>query len=258
VTGDLHLDESRLVERVSALGVAYSVRGNGTPIVLLHGWCLNGRLWEIQEEALLSDHTVLCVDLAGFGRSRRLAGPYSIRRHADDVGDLLDELELTDVVVGGFAYGGAVALQLAETNPSRLRRLVVIGIPSGATAPYDRMPRAMRRDWPDFARRSAEAICKQPQSEAKLAMLARMFGDTPLPVALETVGALSEFDPVSLAARVSVLTTFLHGANDDVVPVSVADTCVEAMSGAALVVVPDSGHLVLVDQPEAVTRVLEG
>jgi pimeloyl-ACP methyl ester carboxylesterase len=250
--------DARFVERTSALGVAYTSRGEGDPVVLLHGWCLNGRLWEIQEEALLGRHQVVCVDLAGFGRSRGLTGPYDISRHAADVAEILEELRVQDAVVGGFAYGGAVALELAATRPQRLKRMVVVGIPSGSTAPYDRMPRAMRRDWPDFARRSAEAICKQPQSAARIDALGRMFGDTPLPVALETVAVLGAFDPVPLAARVPVPTTFLHGAQDDVVPVAVAEACVAEMSDAQLVVVPDSGHLVLLDQPTAVSDALGG
>jgi pimeloyl-ACP methyl ester carboxylesterase len=249
---------SGVVDRVSDAGIAYTSRGQGPPVVLLHGWCLSGRLWEIQEEALLSDRSVLCLDLAGFGRSRNLSGPYNVERHAADVAALLDELPLDDVVVGGFAYGGAVALQLAASHPKRLARLVVIGIPSGATAPYDRMPRAMRRDWPDFARRSAEAICKQQHSEAKLAWLAQMFAATPLPVALETVAVLEQFDPTVLAADVAVPTTFLHGDLDDVVPVTVAEACVAAMPKAELTVVPESGHLVVVDQPAAVTAALLG
>lgn len=250
--------ETQFVERTSKLGVAYTSRGVGDPVVLLHGWCLNGRLWEIQEEALLRRHQVVCIDLAGFGRSRHLAGPYDIPRHAADVAEILEEIQIQDAVIGGFAYGGAVALQLAATRPDRVKRMVVVGIPSGSTAPYDRMPKAMRRDWPDFAKRSAETICKQPQSEARLDALARMFGDTPLPVAIETVGVLGAFDPVPLAARVSVPTTFLHGAQDDVVPVSVAEACVAEMSDAELILVPDSGHLVVLDQPTSVTNALDG
>lgn len=250
--------ESGLVDRVSDVGISYTSRGQGLPVVLLHGWCLSGRLWEVQEEALLGDRRVLCADLAGFGRSRNLAGPYDLERHASDLASLLDELSLEEVVVGGFAYGGAVALQLAASRPERLSRLVVIGIPSGATAPYDRMPRAMRRDWPDFARRSAEAICKQPQSDAKLAWLAQMFAATPLPVALETVAVLERFDPTLLAANVTVPTLFLHGELDDVVPVNVADACVAKMPEALLTVVPESGHLVVVDQPDVVTAALAG
>jgi non-heme chloroperoxidase len=251
--------ETGSVRRVGGVGVGgiwYTARGAGPAVVLLHGWCLSSRLWEVQEEALLGDHRVVCVDLAGFGRSSDLAGPYDIERHAADVAALLDEIEVDDAVVGGFAYGGAVAMQLAATRSERVRRLVVIGIPSGATAPYDRMPRSMRRDWPDFARRSAEAICKQQQSEVKNDWLAKMFGATPLPVALATVAVLETFDPVSLAPRVAVPTLFLHGADDDVVPVAVAEACVAAMPAATLTIVPESGHLVVVDQPDAVTGAL--
>jgi pimeloyl-ACP methyl ester carboxylesterase len=209
-----------------------------------------------QAEALRDNALVVALDLPGFGGSSGLAGPYDLARLAGDVGSLLEELELQDVVVGGFAFGASVAMTLAALSPARVRSLVLVGVPSGAYAPYARMPGAMRRDWPDFARRSARAICKQPQSEATFEWLERMFGSTPLPVAIETVGILESFDPLELAPVLEVPSVFVHGAEDDVVPVEVAQACVESMGDARLEVVQKCGHLVPLDQPAAMTAAL--
>jgi pimeloyl-[acyl-carrier protein] methyl ester esterase len=244
-------------ERFSARGIHYRVHGKGRPVICLHGWCLCSRLWLYLDEALAPDHLVVCPDLAGFGRSAHLAGPYTLRRLATDIAELLDELALEAPIVVAFAFGACVAMELAASRPRQLAGLVLIGVPSGSTAPYDRMPRAMRRDWPEFARRSAQAICKQPQSEATLAYLEDMFVGTPLPVALETVGVLERFEPDELAPKVRLPTLLIHGRNDDVVPVSVAATLAAAMPSARLEVVDDSGHLVPFDQTSAVTTLVQ-
>jgi pimeloyl-ACP methyl ester carboxylesterase len=239
----------------STNGLFYTVRGSGRPVVLIHGWCLSGRLWLYLEEDLATDHLVVCPDLAGFGRSE-LAGPYDLPRLAADVLSLVDDLALEAPVLVGFAFGAAVAMELAASSPGRVDGLVLIGVPSGETAPYDRMPKAMRRDWPDFARRSAAAICKQPQSEATLDWLERMFVSTPLPVAIETVGVLERFEPSALAPSLRDRSLFVHGRDDDVVPLAVAERCVAAAPDARLAIVEDSGHLVPYDQSSALAAIV--
>ena len=242
--------------RASARGLVYSERGTGQPVVLVHGWCLNRRLWMYQEEALAGERRVLCVDLPGFGDSAGLAGPYTLDRYAAELSELVREVSAEGAVVAGFAFGAAVAMAAAAEEPSCFGGLVLIGTPSAATAAYDRMPRAMRRDWPEFARRSALAICKQPHSEATLAWLAAIFEATPLPVALETVALLGGFEPVPLAPRVGVRSLLVHGAQDDVVPVDISQRCADAMPDARLEVVEDSGHLVVLDQKDRLTELI--
>lgn len=240
----------------SAEGVVYSDRGKGPLIVLLHGWCLSRGLWMYQEEALAGHHRVICPDLPGFGDSAALAGPYSLARYGETVARLLEEIGAMDATVVGFAFGAAVAMSAVADFGAHPARLVLIGVPSAATAQYTRMPRAMRRDWPEFARRSAQAICHQPQSDATLAWLSEMFGATPLPVALETVAVLAEFEPVAFARRVLTPTLLIHGADDDIVPLSVSQQCADLMPNASLEVVAESGHLVVLDQKERVAELI--
>ena len=241
---------SASVRGMSSQGLVYQRRGQGKPIVLLHGWCLNRRLWTYLEEALIDRFEVLTPDLAGFGESAGLAGPYTLERYAADVGAWLDEIDLTEATIVGFAFGAAVAMALAARGSKRLARLVLIGVPSAHTAPYDKMPKAMRRDWPLFAQRSAEAICHKTLSEPSRDWLASMFGGTPLPVAVATCELLGKFDPLDMAAQVRVPSLLLHGDHDTIVPVEVSRACAERILNARLEIVPDSGHLVVIDQKE--------
>ena len=244
-----------LSEQISARGIAYSSRGTGPPAILLHGWCLSRGLWMYQEASLLEAHRVICPDLAGFGGSRGLAGPYGLERQADEVEMLLEELGVARAAVVGFAFGAAVAMELAA-RPGVVERAVLIGVPSAAHAAYRKMPRAMRRDWPEFARRSAVAICHREQSQAALGWLATMFAGTPLPVALETVEVLAEFEPLPLAGRLRAPALFVHGELDGVVPVSVSEECAAAAPEARLEVVPGAGHLVPIDAPAELDAIL--
>ena len=164
----------------TSTGMVFHTRGDGRPLVLLHGWCLNRKLWLYAEEALADDFRVVTPDLPGFGQSEYLAGPYSLMRYGDDLRVLLAEAGLRDAVLVGFAFGAAVALECAAKSPDNVRAVVAIGVPSSRCSPYTRMPRAMRRDWPDFARKSARALFHTPQSEATLLWLESMFASAPL------------------------------------------------------------------------------
>src|ERR1700736_1335424 len=104
----------------TAEGMVYESRGTGRPVVLVHGWCLSGQIWIYLGEQLARNHRVICPDLPGFGRSDDLAGPYDFARHADSISALLEELDLHDAVMLGFAYGAGVVMTAAARDPTRI------------------------------------------------------------------------------------------------------------------------------------------
>ena len=237
-------------------GLVYERRGSGRPIVFLHGWCLNGRLWTYEEELLAGSHDVIVPDLPGFGRADARVGPYVLDRYVADVQALLAELDLTDAVLVGFAFGAAVAMGVAAADDSRLAGLVLIGVPSAAHIPHARMLASMRRDWPDFARRSARVVCRKPQSEATLHWLERMFGGTRLPVAVETFGTMTAFHAPDLAALIGVPTLYVHGMDDDFAPMPIVEQCIAVAPDARLATIEDCWLLVPFYQPERFRELL--
>lgn len=239
------------VRHVSTRGLEYERRGAGRPLIFLHGWCLNRRMWLYAEEAFAASHDVITPDLAGFGGSAGLAGPYSFARHADDLLALIAELDLDRPVLAGFAYGAAVAMEAAARPGAGIAGVVAVGAPSAAASPYARMPRAMRRDWPDFARRSAEALFHARPSQATLDWIAAMFAAAPLPVAIEAVGDLARFVPEEAAPRVPAPQLFVQGAQDAVSPLATGQACAAAAPDGRLAVIEDCGHLIVIEAKEA-------
>jgi pimeloyl-ACP methyl ester carboxylesterase len=204
-------------------------------------------MWTYEEELLAADHDVITPDLPGFGRSDGVAGPYDLPSYADSVQALLAELELDDAVLVGFAFGAAVAMSAAVRDDTRIAGLVLVGVTSGARFPAEKMIRSMRRDWPDFARRSAQVLCTR-HSDATTSWLEGMFGATALPVAVEAAGLLGEFEPEPLAPALTMPALFLHGAGDDVTPVSLSESCAALAPRGRAQVLGDCGHLAVLDQ----------
>lgn len=80
--------------------------GSGQPVVLIHGYPLNGDSWERQERMLLrAGYRVITYDRRGFGRSDKPTTGYDYDTFAADLDALLGHLDLTNIVLGGFSMG---------------------------------------------------------------------------------------------------------------------------------------------------------
>jgi non-heme chloroperoxidase len=107
----------------------YEDRGRGHPVVLIHGYPLNGRSWERQERALLAaGYRVITYDRRGFGLSSQPTIGYDYDTFAADLGALLEHLALTDVVLVGFSMGsGEVTRYLGRYGSARVRKAALLG-----------------------------------------------------------------------------------------------------------------------------------
>src|SRR4051812_32630744 len=102
--------------------------GSGSPVVLLHGWPLDGRSWEPQIHPLLeAGHRVINYDRRGFGRSSRPAGGYDFDTLAADLDKVLTELDVHDATLIGFSLGTAeLARYIGMHGTDRLNGCVFI------------------------------------------------------------------------------------------------------------------------------------
>lgn len=110
----------------------FSDKGNGPPLLLLHGFAQNSYAFRFIAPELASEHRVLCVDLKGFGESPKPRGAgYSIYHQALSLLALIDELQLHDLAIIGHSFGGGTALALSlllqARDPGRQTALVHIG-----------------------------------------------------------------------------------------------------------------------------------
>ena len=108
--------------------------GSGQAVVLIHGWPLNGRMWESQVNALTAaGYRVVTYDRRGFGQSGKATGGYDYDTFASDLNDLLESQELTNVVLVGFSMGGGeVARYIGRYGEGRVARAVL----AGAVTPF--------------------------------------------------------------------------------------------------------------------------
>jgi non-heme chloroperoxidase len=109
--------------------IHYEDHGSGRPVVLIHGYPLNGNSWERQERELLAHgHRVITYDRRGFGRSSQPTVGYDYDTFAADLKALLDHLDLRDVTLAGFSMGsGEVVRYLGTYGSQRVRSIALLG-----------------------------------------------------------------------------------------------------------------------------------
>jgi non-heme chloroperoxidase len=116
-------------ENSTPIEIYYEDHGSGSPVVLIHGWPLNGASWEKQTAALLAaGHRVITYDRRGFGASSQPTVGYNYDTFAADLDALLTTLNLTDVSLVGFSMGtGEVTRYIGKYGTKRVRKAVLIG-----------------------------------------------------------------------------------------------------------------------------------
>ena len=116
-------------ENTTDIEIYYEDHGTGQPIVLIHGYPLNGHSWERQERVLLAaGYRVITYDRRGFGQSSQPTIGYDYDTFAGDLNALLDHLQVDDVVLCGFSMGtGEVTRHLGTYGSARVRKAVLMG-----------------------------------------------------------------------------------------------------------------------------------
>lgn len=236
---------------------------DGAPVLVL-GASLGttGAIWQPQLPALAQRFRVVRYDHRGHGRSPAPDGAYRIEDLGGDVLGLLDGLGADRVHLAGISIGGAVAAWVAATAPERVDRLALL-----ATSPRFGTPRlwveraaavraggtaaiadAVVGRWftPGFAVRHAAVV-----SWVRQQLVA-----TPAEPYAGCCAALEQLDLSPLLPSIAAPTLVLAGADDPVSPPEHGHQLASAIPDATIQVLPESAHLLNVEQPEPVSRAL--
>jgi non-heme chloroperoxidase len=116
-------------ENGAPIEIYFEDHGSGDPVVLIHGYPLNGDSWERQERELLAGgYRVIRYDRRGFGKSSRPTVGYDYDTFAADLNVLLEHLDVNDVVLAGFSMGtGEVTRYLGTYGSKRVRKAALLG-----------------------------------------------------------------------------------------------------------------------------------
>ena len=247
---------------VNGATLNYEERGTGTPLVLLHGFPLDSRIWREQIAGLSDRFRVIAPDLRGFGQSKS-NDSFSMESLADDVHALLADLQALPCILGGLSMGGYVALAYAKKYPNDLRGVALIDTKAeGDTAEG----KAGREKMIELARtQGTEAVAEQmmpkmlapdadktrPQVKRELDQI--MNAQTPLTIEHALAAMRDRPDLVASLASIAVPTLVIVGEHDAITPPAGAEKMSKAIPKNTYVVIRGAGHMSPMEQPQQVT-----
>jgi pimeloyl-ACP methyl ester carboxylesterase len=236
-------------------------------LVLLHAFPLSARMWEPQHALVARGWRVVMPHLRGFDcATPDGATVSSLDDYAADVADLVEALGIERAVVGGLSMGGYVSLALyrnapqlfhglilastradADTAEARNNRLRLIGLADagGAAAIADDMlPRLL----------GATSAATQPELVERVRSLATATRPEPLQAALRAM--MTRHDSTTMLPTIAVPTLVVAGDEDTLIPPDVGARMAAAIPQALFASIPEAGHLVSLEQPQAFNAAL--
>lgn len=247
--------------------IAVHIAGNGPPLLLLHGFPLDHRMWAFQEP-LADAATLVMPDLRGFGESRAAAPIESIRQLADDCAEVIAAIDRGGrAVVCGLSMGGYVAEHVAVHHPDLVRGLILVDTRVEADT---EAARAGRRDLAERVARVGSRIAAEAMVPKLLAATSDQRRRSPIAdrlyqMILEADAATIQQALAALADRpdmtepmraVRVPTLLVVGKEDSITPPEVMRSIAQVMPQSSLTVLPGCGHMTPMEDPDAFNRLV--
>jgi pimeloyl-ACP methyl ester carboxylesterase len=255
--------------------VHFERSGSGPTLVLLHGFGGSTYSWHAVTPALAAPFDVIAIDLNGFGYTQRPdeSSAYTLDAQVELVEGVCAALGVGAAHVVGHSYGGGVALLLAERHPERVASIVLVdgGWTGSATVRGGTVPRCLRPLFLTMFKafflnagtvRNAllEAVHDDSVVTTELVAeyLKRLRVDG-LDAAFHGLNAAAEhgFPAIDLE-QVTQATLILWGEEDRVITIEAAELLLEALPQARLVRFPETGHLLMEEQPERLVDEVTG
>lgn len=265
----------QLPARASHLGceLAYWTRGDGPPVFFIQGTGLHGNGWLPQIESLSADHTCVWFDNRGMGLSHPPgSAAITVEQMASDALTVLDAARLQQVHVVGHSLGGCIAIELALSQPERVRSLSLLCTsadgPGLVRLDGETVWRGLRMQIGTLSSRRRAflelVLTRAEQHSGDSDRIARelepLFGHdlalTPA-IVLKQVQAMRRWNALERAAALRGIPTLVVGAAQDRIarPELVRETAA-AIPGAKLVELPDAAHGVTVRAPRVINDLL--
>jgi len=223
-------------------------------LIFIHGAGGSGLLWKDQLEALADAANTVAVDLPGHGRS---AGPgrTRIEDYASGLSAWVEAVDLPRPLPCGFSMGGAIALRLLIDRPERWAGGILVS--TGARLKV--MPailEAIERNYPAYLELMRSVAASEKTRPETMQAFFEEVAKCPPEVALGDFQACNGFDAMAGISKIPIPVLVAAGNDDRLTPPLYARFLKDRIPGSRLSLIPEAGHHLPLEQPEALNRAI--
>lgn len=235
--------------------IAFRRAGQGPAVLLIHSLGLDGGLWASTLEALSDRFTLVAMDCRGHGASSNRGG-FTVAAVANDARTLMEALGHARFHVVGMSMGGLMAVHLAALTPASVLSLVLAGaygsVGDGAPARIaTTRARLATCSMADFGRSYADDTLLPAAGAAARDRVADTIGAMTARDYIDTIESILTDDVTPLLAHITAPTLVLTGSSDFRAPIAKGQALAQGISGARFEIMPEAGHLAVLDVPDA-------
>lgn len=245
--------------KIKGLRIAFERKGQGPPLVLLHGALSDSQTWRRQLDELSDEFTVVAWDAPGCGRSVDPPETFRLPDYADCLAAFIEEISLDQPHVLGLSFGGGLALEFYHRYPAILKTLVLASAYAGwaGSLPSKQVEERLQKGL-----RQSEL----PPEQVVEAWIPTLFTESASSDLInETAAVMSEFHPVGMRTMlrsfaeadlrdvlptIDVPVLLLYGEVDQRSPRQVAEALHAEIPVSSLVIIPGVGHLSHLEAPD--------
>jgi len=255
-------------------------RGEGRPVLFLHGVTLSAKVWAYQLQELASSYRVIAVDLRGHGLSKPGSSGTTIEQMADDLERVLDALDLTGAIVVGHSMGGMVAIEYALTHhpkmPNRVDGLLLVATSAKPLMPLNGNALPVKvATWllnAYLAKRASNQQQPLPGGDIAAWLSRAAFGRYPLPAHVQVtqlmfqamhprslsdiLPSLAGFDRSNELREIELPTLVLVGTADLLTSPFHAKALASRIPRSSLKVLSGAGHMLMLEEPGELARAI--
>jgi pimeloyl-ACP methyl ester carboxylesterase len=247
--------------RELAVDLNFVERGQGAPIILIHGFPFDHTLWDEIAAGLAGHARVILPDLRGFGASPVPDGVYSMRLMAEDIAALMDKLGLRKAVLVGHSMGGYISLAFAQAYPDRVAGLALVTSMAAADTPERRQGRLRLAE--SVKRKGVKAVIEanlerySPDPAVREKTRELMLKSQRKGVSAALKGMAERPDYTELLAELKAPCVVIAGTADAIVTAERTREMVQMLSRGWLVEVPGGGHMPMYENPSVLIAALK-
>lgn len=246
---------------VNGIQIAYTRKGAGKPLVLVHGYPLDHTIWDDVLTLLENDFDIILPDLRGFGESDVVEEKYKIADMAADIAGLLDQLGIEKTAIVGHSMGGYISLAFAHAYPGRVLGLGLVASQAPADPPerkqgrYDAAAEIMKTGVGPVAESMSAKLTPDKRVQAYVRGLIAAQQPAGLAGALKAMAERD--DSTSILSSFHFPVVLVHGEADELIPIQRAHDIKVTLPQAALTELSGVGHMPMMENQEATASALK-
>ena len=246
--------------QVNGVELAYMRRGEGKPLMLLHGYPLDHHIWDLVMQLLEDKFDLIIPDLCGFGESSTVDTVYTMDDFASDLSGLLDHLGISKVTIAGHSMGGYVALAFANNHPDLVSGLGMVSSQVAADPPDRKEGRYKTASniAENGIQNVVETMTPKFTPNEEIREIVRQVIARQQPAAL--IGALKAMaerkDSSALFSSFKIPVVIIHGDADELISIDRAQEMKVAFPSAQFTELEAVGHLPMLEAPQETAKAL--